>query len=108
MTLVAEIHKPNLVAIIKSLTDDRFDSGANFETFLLHQRQIVRIEPFFQCFGMGAALAQAVAPLGDMRPLAREKLQLRVIEPGDVRRNADIARGENIFAPAFMMKVFPF
>lgn len=56
------------------LTDDRFDSVANFQPLFFHQRQVIGVEPFFQGFRVTFALAQAVVPLGNMRPLVPEKL----------------------------------
>ena len=69
-----------LAVSAKTKSDDRFDSVADFQALFLHQRQVIRIEPFFQRFGIGTPLAQAVVPLGNVRTLVPEKLQLRVIE----------------------------
>ena len=73
-----------------SLADECFDAIFNLNALFFHKRQVIRIEPFPQRLAVGAPPAQAVVPLGNMWTRVPEKLQLKMIETGDVRGIADI------------------
>ena len=73
-----------------SLADECFDAIFDLTALFFHERQVIRVEPFPQRHTVGAPPAQAVVPLGNVRTRVPEKLQLKMIETGDVRGIADI------------------